>query len=181
MNFAPRFWGLRMKLLDRDGVRADTFSRATPGDWDLHDRPIVPLESLETQLSSREKRHVGVEVSNVASVEELAPHFDDLALIAIVFPAYSDGRGFTLARRLRNAGFRGVLRAVGPLIADQFAHALACGFDEIEAPDAIAERQPYEQWRRAGASISLPYQQGYSRATSIFEQRRLARRGECNA
>ncbi|MCC2099835.1 MAG: DUF934 domain-containing protein, partial [Hyphomicrobiales bacterium] len=79
------------------------------------------------------------------------------------------------------AGFRGVLRAVGPLIADQFAHALACGFDEIEAPDAIAERQPYEQWRRAGASISLPYQQGYSRATSIFEQRRLARRGECNA
>ncbi|MCB1535298.1 MAG: DUF934 domain-containing protein [Rhodoblastus sp.] len=170
-----------MKLLDRDGIRIDEFFRATAEDRVSHDRLIVPPDALEAQLSSREMRQVGVEVSNVASVEELARYFDDLALIAIVFPAYSDGRGFTLARRLRNAGFRGVLRAVGPLIADQFAHALACGFDEIEAPESIVDRQPFEQWRRAGASISLPYQQGYSRATSIFEQRRRGRQGECNA
>ena len=79
-----------------------------------------------------------------------------------------------------------VAQAGEPLVPgrdQEHVHALLreAGFDEIEAPDAIAERQPYEQWRRAGASISLPYQQGYSRATSIFEQRRLARRGECNA
>lgn len=170
-----------MKLLDREGVRADAYSRATREDVGVQDRSIVPFEALEARLSTREDRRTGVEVSNAVSVDDLAPHFEALALIAIAFPVYSDGRGFTLARRLRNAGYRGVLRAVGPLIADQFAHALACGFDEIEAPDAIVARQPFEQWRRAGASISLPYQQGYSRAASIFEQRRRARQGDCNA
>lgn len=170
-----------MKLLDRDGVRADAFSRATAEDQGVRYGLIVPFEELEARLSAREGRQIGVEVSNAVSVDDLAPHFDDLALIAIAFPAYSDGRGFTLARRLRNAGYRGVLRAVGPLIADQFAHALACGFDEIEAPEAIIARQPFEQWRRADASISRAYQQGYSRAASIFEQRRRARQGDCNA
>ena len=44
-------------------------------------------------------------------------------------------------------GYAGRLRAAGPLIADQFRAARRVGFDEIELPDAMAERQPEEQWR----------------------------------
>ncbi len=169
-----------MKLLDRNGFRADAYARSTAVGAERLDAAIVPLAELASARASS-SRKLGVEVANVATVEEIAPHFDKLALIAIAFPAYSDGRGFTLARRLRRAGFKGLLRAVGPLIADQFAYALACGFDEIELPEASAARQPVEQWEHARASIATPYQRGYFRPTSILEQRKLARQEGRNA
>lgn len=68
-------------------------------------------------------------------------------MIRIHFPACGDGRGFTLARRLRMQGYAGRLRAAGPLVADQYAMARRAGFDEVEIPDEIAARQPWEQWQ----------------------------------
>ncbi|MFT4014204.1 MAG: DUF934 domain-containing protein [Paracoccus sp. (in: a-proteobacteria)] len=67
-------------------------------------------------------------------------------LLAVDFPAFSDGRGFTLARLLREKGYQGRLRAVGGLIADQYAMARRVGFDEVRIPAALAARQPQEQW-----------------------------------
>ena len=72
---------------------------------------------------------------------------DRLALIRVAFPATADGRGFSIARRLRALGYTGRLRAAGPLIADQFRMAQRVGFDEVELPDAVAERQPEAHWR----------------------------------
>lgn len=68
------------------------------------------------------------------------------ALLRVEFAAFSDGRGFTLARRLRALGFVGRLRAAGPLLPDQYAMARRSGFDEVEIPDALAARQPAPQW-----------------------------------
>lgn len=79
--------------------------------------------------------------------DQLAQLCHGADLVRIAFPAFSDGRGFTLARRLRDLGYAGRLRAVGPLIADQFAMARRSGFDEVEIPDEMAARQPAEQWR----------------------------------
>jgi uncharacterized protein (DUF934 family) len=76
----------------------------------------------------------------------LAAVLAGLDLVVIRFAAYADGRGFTLGRRLRLAGYGGRLRARGPLIADQYAMARRAGFDEVEIPDEIATRQPAEQW-----------------------------------
>ncbi|KFE35012.1 DUF934 domain-containing protein [Thioclava atlantica] len=67
-------------------------------------------------------------------------------LVRVIFPSFSDGRGFTLARRIRAMGFTGRLRATGPLIADQYAMARRVGFDEVEIPDEMAARQPSPQW-----------------------------------
>ena len=67
-------------------------------------------------------------------------------MIRIDFPSSSDGRGFTLARMLRLRGYTGRLRARGPVLADQYAMARRCGFDEVEIPDALAARQPEDQW-----------------------------------
>ncbi len=69
-----------------------------------------------------------------------------VAAIRIAFPKFSDGRGFTLARRLRQIGFAGRLRAAGHLIADQYAMARRSGFDEVEIDAALAARQPEPQW-----------------------------------
>ncbi|MEO9787281.1 MAG: DUF934 domain-containing protein, partial [Aurantimonas coralicida] len=89
--------------------------------------------------------------------------------------AFSDGRGFSLAKRLRRAGFEGTLRASGPLIADQFADALACGFDEVELPETMANRQPVQQWMEAKDTMSRHYQNGYGDDRSILRKRLAAR------
>jgi len=69
------------------------------------------------------------------------------AMIRIDFPSFADGRGFTLAAMLRSAGYKGRLRAKGHVLADQYAMARRSGFDEVEIDDALAARQPVEQWK----------------------------------
>ena len=70
-----------------------------------------------------------------------------LQMVRVDFPAFSDGRGFTIARQLRLRGFRGRLRAKGHVIADQYAMARRSGFDEVEISDDLARRQPEAQWQ----------------------------------
>ncbi len=77
------------------------------------------------------------------SLPELLSH----EVIAIHFPSMVDGRGFSLARQLRQLGYQGQLRATGCLIADQYAMARRVGFDEVEIPASLAARQPQEQWQ----------------------------------
>ncbi len=74
------------------------------------------------------------------------PYLADLTLIRVAFPAFNDGRAFTIARRLRMAGYTGELRALGPVIADQYPMARRVGFSSVEIPDDLAARQPEAQW-----------------------------------
>ncbi len=75
------------------------------------------------------------------------PHLATLHLIRVSFPAFNDGRAFTIARRLRMMGYRGQLVALGPVIADQYPMARRVGFDAVEIPDDLAARQPEGQWK----------------------------------
>ncbi len=92
--------------------------------------------------------------NNCSQAVDIAPDFDTDALaslrsapmIRIAFPSSADGRGFTLAAMLRRAGYRGRLRACGHVLADQYAMARRSGFDEVEIDDALAARQPQDQW-----------------------------------
>ncbi len=138
---------------------------------------VFPLARL-TEALATSAQVFGVHVPNTTRPKELAPFFSRLALISIAFPAFSDGRGFSLARALRNAGFKGELRASGPLIADQYAHAKACGFDSVEVPEALGQRQPEGQWKAAAKSLSLSYQRGYAGGTNILDQRRKQHNAE---
>lgn len=67
-------------------------------------------------------------------------------LLRVAFPAFSDGRGFTLARRARAAGYTGRLRAAGHVLADQYTMARRSGFDEVEISAELAARQDAAQW-----------------------------------
>ncbi|RID91261.1 DUF934 domain-containing protein [Gemmobacter lutimaris] len=77
----------------------------------------------------------------------LADRLEAIALIRVAFPAFSDGRAFTIGRRLRMMGYKGELRAFGHVIADQYAMARRVGFDAVEIPDDLAARQPEPQWK----------------------------------
>lgn len=161
-----------MKLIDSTGSYVqDTFSREGGA------KAIVALEALAATPEAK-----GVEVPNTTPLEALEPHFGQLELIAITFPGYMDGRGFTVAKRLRNAGFKGAIRAVGPLIAEQFAYGLSCGFSEFEIPDEHAARMPAEVFQSAVRAFAATYQRGYDgRGANILDQRRAARQGGKNA
>lgn len=100
---------------------------------------------------------VWVELSADTAPETLA-QFAGAATIRVTFPAFSDGRGFSIARLLRLHGFAGRLRAAGPVIADQYAMARRAGFDEVEIPDEIATRQPEAQWLRRADWQAHDYQ-----------------------
>lgn len=87
-----------------------------------------------------------IDLANTDDPAALAPWLAGIAVIRVAFPAFSDGRGFTLGRRLRLMGYRGRLRAAGHVIADQYAMARRVGFDEVEIDDSLAARQPADQW-----------------------------------
>lgn len=166
-----------MPLLDRNGSAEDRWTRSEGAAIGNIPAALVPWAVLVEALDAQEAEQViGVILPNSVPFLALAPFLPRLALVAITFPAYADGRGFSLARQIRRAGFAGEIRASGPLIADQFAYALSCGFDTIELPEANAARQPVPQWLHARDSFSATYQRGYGETDrNILDQRRAAR------
>jgi uncharacterized protein (DUF934 family) len=100
---------------------------------------VVGLAALVDQTA--------VDLSNTDDPEALVGRLDQLTLIRVAFPAFNDGRAFTIARRLRELGYRGQLLAFGPVIADQYAMLRRVGFDGAEIPDELAARQPADQWQ----------------------------------
>jgi uncharacterized protein (DUF934 family) len=87
-----------------------------------------------------------LDIASDTKPADLPAAFDGIALIRVAFPAFSDGRGFSLARHLRQRGYAGRLRAKGHVIPDQYAMARRCGFDEVEITDEQAARQPEPDW-----------------------------------
>jgi uncharacterized protein (DUF934 family) len=134
---------------------------------------IVSLSRLDDALAQGDLE-VGAFAPNTTEASALEKALPRLALIAVAFPVFSDGRGFSLARLLRRAGFVGELRASGRLLADQYGHAIACGFNTVEIAQDIAGRQGAEQWRAAYAAHGAAYQQGYQGRGSILDARRKA-------
>ena len=88
-----------------------------------------------------------VDLASDADPSDLADRLDDIDMIRVDFPSFADGRGFTIARRLRLMGYHGRLRAKGHVIADQYAMARRSGFDEVEIDADLARRQPEDQWK----------------------------------
>ncbi len=106
--------------------------------------PVPPADFVT--LSDIAAHSGAVDLSQTDAADALIPYLGQLTLIRIAFPAFSDGRAFTIARRLRSLGYRGTLRAVGPVIVDQYPMARRVGFDQVEIPDDLALRQPETQW-----------------------------------
>lgn len=97
----------------------------------------------------------------------LLPFLDRLALVEVNFPSFGDGRGYSAARILREAGYAGELRAVGDMTVDQLSHLRRCGFDAF-APDKALDE---EDAKRAFATWDNVYQRTSDGRTTIPELR----------
>ena len=115
----------------------------------------------------------GVWLDSHQSSELLCDDLDSLDLVALNFPAFADGRGFTSGRILRERyGFRGQIRATGVFILDQIDLLRRCGFDafDTEKPEVIRGIM-----RNAPAQVRVYYQPGQDAQDEIVSvlRRRL--------
>lgn len=131
---------------------------------------IISAERLladDRELANRNAL-TGVIWPNDRSVAALVPYLDRLALIALIFPTYRDGRAYSQARILRERhGFRGELRATGDVLRDQFLFLARSGFDAFEvkkAADAAALTD-------AMARFNVCYQPAGDERASVFMRR----------
>lgn len=99
-------------------------------DDDAHDEPAVTLDSFLGQSNA-----TAVRIEAGEDVRALLPHLERLSLVEVSFPKFRDGRGYSAARILREAGYTGELRAQGDVLVDQIPFMRRCGFDSF-APEA---------------------------------------------
>ena len=123
-----------MPLLDRTGaVIPDRWTRVDD------DAPLPPGPAIVSvaRLSrgSWPAEGVGVALTDGAALAPIVPWLDRLALVAVPFPGFRDGRGFSAARALRERyQFTGEVRAFGQLLPDQYVALLRVGVSTVELP-----------------------------------------------
>lgn len=91
--------------------------------------PAVTLEAFSGQSNA-----TAVRIEPGEDARELLPSLERIALVEVNFPSFGDGRGYSVARILREAGYTGELRAVGDVAVDQISAMVRCGFDSF-VPD----------------------------------------------
>lgn len=99
-------------------------------DAGVSQEPAVTVEAFAGQSNA-----TAVRIEPGEDARELLPHLGRLSLVEVNFPAFGDGRGYSAARVLREAGYAGELRAVGDVLPDQLPLMRRCGFDSF-APRA---------------------------------------------
>ncbi len=99
---------------------------------------IVPLARWQKDREALLARGaIGVWLASDESPRLLGEDVTKLDLIAVDFPAFADGRGFTYGRELREQhGFKGELRAIGHFMRDQLAYLARCGFNSFALQDS---------------------------------------------
>ncbi|MES2451441.1 MAG: DUF934 domain-containing protein [Pseudomonadota bacterium] len=122
-----------------------------------HDEPAVTLDSFLGQTNA-----TAVRIESGDDARALIPHLGQIGLIEVSFPAFRDGRGYSSARILREAGYEGELRAAGDVLVDQIPLMRRCGFDsfapqaEIDAATLHASLTRYEHVYQAAADGGVP-------------------------
>jgi uncharacterized protein (DUF934 family) len=147
-----------MTLLYADGeVRLDT-------------RPLIPLPALletDAQTLQTAAQTYPVQLGPTDDPALLIPHFGRLSLVAIHFPKFTDGRGYSIAAALRHLGFRGELRATGDVLIDQLFFLKRVGFTSF----ALRADQDPAAARRALSTYSAVYQATADGAVPAFRRR----------
>ena len=129
------------------------------------EEPDVTLESFVSGGGQTDATAVRLEAGDDARA--LLPFLEQLRLVEVGFPTFRDGRGYSAARILREAGYRGELRAAGDVLVDQIPSLRRCGFDSF-APDAELDR---DALRRAMERYGAQYQPAADAAAPAWRLR----------
>ena len=131
---------------------------------------IISLTRFQTEGESLlgEGRQVGVRLESGEEVEALAYDLPQIAVVALAFPKFGDGRAYTSARLLRERfHFKGEVRAVGDVLREQAGYMVRCGFDAFEPADGST----VEDWERATQRFRHVYQRAADGRPPAFAER----------
>jgi uncharacterized protein (DUF934 family) len=157
------------KLIKGDAVVQDDWvvlpEAARPADAAALANVIVPLALWQAGgLALRARNDVGVWLAPADDPALLADDVGRLPVIAVQFPKFGDGRGFSTARLLRDRhGFKGELRAFGDVFRDQLFFMAECGFDafmvrsDLDPDKEIAGLQVFQRTYTHSARTPRPW------------------------
>ncbi|HEY7807777.1 MAG TPA: DUF934 domain-containing protein [Croceibacterium sp.] len=126
------------------------------------DEPAVSLDSFFEQPNA-----VSVRIEAGDDPERLIPHLSRVTLVEVDFPKFRDGRGFSTARILREAGYTGEIKATGDVLVDLVYFMRRCGFDSF-APDVAIDPAVLED---ALSRYPYVYQHAADDAVPIWQLR----------
>ncbi len=133
---------------------------------------IVPLalwQSEKEQLAGREQ--LGVWLNSDESPQLIADCLDNFSVVAINFPNFVDGRGFSYARELRQThNYQGEIRAIGHFIRDQLFFLQRCGFNAF-ALDGTEQESTLENALESFSDFSDSYQAAIDQPDPLFNRR----------
>jgi len=166
-----------MPLLKNNQIIEDTWTFIEEGS-DIPDQGniVVSFERLTNHFKTLVMRNgaLGVHLENDIDAQSLAPYIKKLSLIALHFPAFTDGRAYSQARIITTQlNYLGELRATGNVLVDQGVFMSRCGFDAF----VIDERQPPLLWANIANTMSLAYQRGYKARAGFSPREGIASRG----
>jgi uncharacterized protein (DUF934 family) len=132
---------------------------------------LVPLAlwqaERETLSASRSATEIGVWLAPDSEPADIVADFDKVALIAVDFPVFRDGRGYSIGRLLRERyGYKGELRAIGDVLRDQITFMFRCGFDAY----ALRADKDFDDALKAFDEFSFNYQ-GAVNSSPLFRRR----------
>lgn len=145
---------------------ADGALPAVPREGDV----IVPLALWQRERANllARKGGLGVWLDSSEGPETIADDLARFEVIAVNFPKFTDGRGYSTARLLRDRyGFRGEIRAIGDVQRDQLLYLSRCGFDAF----ALKEGRDPQAALSAFSDFSEAYQASVERALPLFRRR----------
>ena len=163
-----------MPLVKQGRIATDLFVHVAdgaelPGDGAVLVLAARFLEDPEALL--RRPGKLGVIWPNSRDLDDLVPYLDRLAVVALVFPTFRDGRAYSQARLLRERhGYDGELRATGQVLRDQFVFMLRAGFDAFE----VKKESDAEAFAATAKRYSVFYQPtGDGRVTALNRRMQL--------
>ena len=169
-----------MPLVKGGKITADTFVHVAD-DAEIPDDGAILISAARfvenAETLSRRAGKIGVVWPNNRDLDDIVPYLDRVAVVALVFPTFRDGRAYTQARLLRERhGFKGELRATGQVLRDQFVFMLRAGFDAFE----VKKQSDAEAFATTVKHYSVFYQPtGDGRVTALH--RRMQMRHSENA
>ena len=137
---------------------------------------IVPLAMWQRQREALLARpgRIGVWLNSDEEPATIAGDLGFFAVVAVNFPKFVDGRGYSIARLLRERyGWKGELRAIGDIIRDHLFFLSSCGFNAFALRAAEDPREALS----AFGDFSETYQSSVERPLPLFRRRQAAARG----
>lgn len=129
---------------------------------------IVPLKVWQTQRAALEKRaQLGVWIGSSERPEELKGDLSRFQVVAVDFPKFADGRGYSVAYNLRaRLGYTGELRAIGDVLRDQLFYMQRVGFDAF----AVREDKNIYDALKGLTDFSEVYSNSWDKKAPLFRR-----------